>query len=121
MQVQSLMRIVRGTPAFLVGAAALLSAACLHPTGCDADLAVSFSPTDTTIAIGQSFRPRVRLATCGESKALSDTLRYSVDDSMIVRVDSVSGIMTGRAIGQTTATVTGAIYHVVARIAITVR
>jgi Big-like domain-containing protein len=121
MQLQHLVRIRRAMTSVLAGAAALASTACLHPTGCDADLALFFSPKDTTIGIGQSFRPSVRLATCRDTKVVMDTLRYSVEDTTIVRVDSLSGTMTGRAVGHTTASVTGAIYGLVARIAITVQ
>ena len=121
MRHQHLVRFGGRTRAILIASAALASTACLHPTGCDADLALFFSPKDTTIGIGQSFRPSVRLATCRDTKVVTDTLRYSVEDTTIVRVDSLSGTMTGRAVGHTTDSVTGAIYGLVARIAITVQ
>jgi hypothetical protein len=116
------MSIFRATARLLVGAATLASTACLHPTGCDADLAIRYSPVDTTIRVGQGFRPNVQLLTCGDTKQVTDALlRYSADDTTIVQVDSLSGTMTARAVGHTNATVTSAKYGMVARIGIGVQ
>jgi hypothetical protein len=121
MPVQRRMSSLRITALLLIGASALASAACLHPTGCDAVLVRSYHPVDTTIRVGQGFRPDVNLSTCGGTKPLTDALRYSADDTTILRVDSLSGTMTGRAAGRTIATVIGLRYGTVARIGITVQ
>jgi len=99
----------------------LAGSACLHPTGCDADLRISYSPVDTTLRIGQSFRPNVRLTTCGGTEQVTEALRYAADDTTIVRVDSLSGTMTARGVGHTNASVTSANNGTVARIGITVQ
>lgn len=115
----ALRRVAVGT----VSAALTLGAsACLHPTGCDADLRISYTPVDTTIRVGQSFRPKVRLTTCGGTKAMTESLLYFADDTTIVHVDSLSGTMTARAVGHTSATaITAAGRGVIARIGVTVQ
>ena len=57
----------------------------------------------------------------GGTKQVTEVLRYSVDDTVIVRVDSLSGTMTGRAVGHTNASVTSTSNGTVARIGITVQ
>ena len=106
--------------ALLVTAATLASTACR--TGCDAVLFRSFSPMDTTIRVGQSFRPTVHLSTCGGTETINEPLRYSVDDTSVVHVDSLTGTMMGRRVVHANATVAAASNgSVVAQICITVR
>src|SRR5512138_1947846 len=106
-----------GLVAILGIAVGLFSSSCLLPTGCDTVLGMSYHPADTTIRVGQSFRPSVRLTTCGGTKKLSPELRYSADDTTIVYVDVISGDITGRAAGHTNARVTAGQYGTVAVIA----
>lgn len=99
---------------------ALVSSGCFLPTGCDTVLGISYHPADTTIRVGESFHPVVNLTGCRGTKKLSPELRYSADDTVIVQV-TFSGVITGRAVGHTTAYVSAAQYGVVAPIGITVR
>ncbi|HXT18764.1 MAG TPA: hypothetical protein VN706_24275 [Gemmatimonadaceae bacterium] len=106
--------------AILIGIATLDSMGCR--TGCDAILIRDFSPVDTTIRVGQSFRPTVHLSTCGGTETINEALRYAVDDATVVQVDSLSGTMTGKSVGHTVATVAAASNgSVVAQIRITVQ
>ena len=112
--------VVSAVAAILDIAVALVSSACFLPTGCDTVLGISYHPADTTIRVGESFHPVVNLTSCGGTKKLSPELRYSADDTAIVRV-TFSGVITGRAVGYTTAYVSAAQYGVVAPIGISVR
>lgn len=107
--------------AILCALAALGSSSCFLPTGCDTVLGISYNPVDTTIRVGESFHPVMNLTNCGGSKKLSPELRYSADDTAIVQVDVLSGKITGRAVGQTTAYISAPQYGIMAPMAVIVR
>jgi len=70
-------------------------------------LHVHFSPTDTTIVVGEQFRASVELATCGGSGHVTDAFTWRAADSVIASVNPVSGQVFGRSLGETRILATG--------------
>jgi hypothetical protein len=93
----------------------------LIPTGCDADLQMRVSPTERTLAVGESFTARLQFLGCGGTRPVSDVITWSATDTAVVRVDSTSGLVIGRRAGQTRVVGSGRKYGTGASIPITVR
>lgn len=72
---------------------------------CAAIAGLALAPATPRVAVGDTLRMSVAHAEagCGVTLDLSRvTLRWSVADSAIARVDSISGLVTGRVLGTTT-------------------
>ncbi len=68
---------------------------------CTDELRVRFTPADTTIVLSQAFTASVRLSTCGGARSLSDTFTWASEDTSVATVDSRTGRVTGRGLGET--------------------
>jgi hypothetical protein len=82
--------------------AALVSGCSVVAPGvfaCTDDLTYRMSPTAQTIAVGESFTPQAEFRGCGGSKPLDDEFSWSSSDTLIVRVEALTGRVTGRAAG----------------------
>lgn len=79
--------------------------------GCDATLMTSVQPTDTTIAVGQSFTARMTELTCRGTKAVTEEFSFASSDTTVAAVDSVSGIVRARAPGMATVTISASVTH----------
>src|SRR5437867_899033 len=77
---------------------------------CTRELRVQFTPTDTSIAIGQGFRAHVSLSSCGGAQVLADVVRWKSDDPAVATVDPMSGAVAGRSTGATRIAVAGQRY-----------
>lgn len=66
---------------------------------CTDELGINLSPSEKTVSIGQSFSPSLELTTCGGRKRWHPTVVWLTADTAVVRVDSISGRITGRAQG----------------------
>ncbi|MFQ6046902.1 MAG: Ig-like domain-containing protein [Gemmatimonadales bacterium] len=102
----------------LLLAAALPSSSC--ETVCTLELLVAISPSDTTIAVGESFQAKVGLSGCGGRKTFSDEYTWVSDDSTVVVVND-EGRVTGVGVGQANVLVSGKRYGDLGGIAVTVR
>jgi uncharacterized protein YjdB len=90
--------------------AVLAAVSCDLPTGaCTSDLRISYSPPDTTIAVGQQFAMSLMLFGCGGRTPLTDTITFHSSDTTIAHVEMNSGLVTGRSSG--TAVITGSAAH----------
>ena len=82
----------------------ITAAGCDLLTGddCSAEVKFDVSPTIVVVAPAQSATPTIRATSCGgrEELAVPDW-RFTSSDSMIATVDSISGRITGRRLGQT--------------------
>ena len=72
---------------------------CNTPTVCPSDLRLHVSPAERTIAVGESFTATAEALGCGGTRRLSEAWVWRVADTAVVRVDSLSGRITGRAPG----------------------
>jgi uncharacterized protein YjdB len=80
---------------------------CVVASGCGAilsgdctdELGINLSPGEKTVSVGQSFTPSLELTTCGGRKRWHPTVVWLTADTTVVRVDSISGRITGRAQG----------------------
>lgn len=66
---------------------------------CTDELGINLSPREKTIAAGQTFTPSLELTSCGGRKRWRPTVVWLTPDSVVVRVDSITGRITGRAQG----------------------
>ena len=74
---------------------------------CTMELRINLTPTERTLIIGESFTPSIKLSTCGGRLQVEDTFRWRANDTTVVRVDSVSGMTTGKRAGTTFVLVKG--------------
>ena len=98
-----------------------LGACSIVGPDCTDELRISIAPTARTIAVAESFTPSVRLASCGGRERLSDTFRWRASDTLVVRVDSVTGRITGRSPGVVRVEVSGQRYGPLGSVEATVR
>ncbi len=93
---------MRVTHALLAG---LLVSSCATSNNvveaCTQELGMQFIPRDTTLVVGESFKARVQLLSCGGRRRLSDDVVWKVEDERVATVDSVSGRVTAVAPGET--------------------
>jgi hypothetical protein len=105
--------------------AILALASLLASTGCEGlctlELRASFQPSDTTIAVGQYFRPRLLLSSCGGRQRWYGSPIWRSQDAAIASVDSVYGFVTGRSPGQTVILGSDSSEHVNGSVLVTVR
>lgn len=91
--------------AALVTAMSAAAAACSRaddtPTVCPSDLRFVTTPTTRTVRSGESFVAQAQAFGCAGTKLLDEIFVWRSDDSTIARVDSVSGLITGRSPGST--------------------
>lgn len=90
------------------------------PCGTD-DLSFRVVPTSQAVTIGESFTPSAEFRGCRGRKLLDDTITWSATDTTVVRIDSVSGRVTGRAAGVTEVHPRGAKYGPMPPISVTVQ
>jgi hypothetical protein len=98
-------------------AAVVLAAAC----GCDADLRVSYVPTERALTVGESFTPTVRFLGCGGTEPLRDKVTWAAADTSVVRVDAANGRTTALRAGETLVMATGAKYGQLGGVRVSVR
>jgi hypothetical protein len=106
---------VRGVRSCLFAAAAsaaTLAACRAEPAveSCTDDLVLGVSPAERTIRVGETFTADAGALGCGGRHRLTDSWTWRAADSAVVGVDSVSGAITGRAVGETTVSPTGRKY-----------
>jgi hypothetical protein len=97
-----------------IASCVLLFAACSPGSifgGCsDDDLLTRVDPHSWTLRVGESYTAAASAWGCGGAKRLSDEWRYYAIDTTVVRVDSLTGRVTARAIGTTDVGARGARY-----------
>lgn len=79
-------------------------------TVCPSDLRFEVTPSTRTVRIGEQFTAQVTAFGCAGTERLSDTWIWSAVDTTVVRVDSLSGTIGGRAVGSTLVFPTGRRY-----------
>jgi hypothetical protein len=89
--------------------------------GCPDDLQFRTTPTTRTIRVGEAFTASAEARGCGGTKRLDDVWTWRAADSVVVRVDSLAGRITGRAPGMTFVTPTGRRYGSGVPVAVTVQ
>lgn len=88
---------------------------------CTDELTVRWSPHDTTVSVGQSFVPSVRLTTCGGRQELTDTFTWNSSDPLILEVEPATGRATAKNAGSAVMSVTGEKYGLLIGVSVTVR
>jgi len=77
---------------------------------CTDDLGFRVTPTSRSVTLGESFTPSAEFRGCRGRLHLDDVITWSAADTTVVRVDSISGLVTGRAAGVTQVRARGAKY-----------
>lgn len=90
------------------------------PCGTD-ELQYRVVPTSQAIAVGESFTPSAEFRGCQGRKPLDDVITWSATDTTVVRVDAVSGRVTGRAAGVAAVQARGAKYGPMPPLTVTVQ
>jgi hypothetical protein len=91
----------------LIAAIAVLGGACdglgfLAPgRTCTLELGTRFSPSDTTVRVGQSFQASVHLSSCGGAQQLTDIITWQAEDPAVATVDGRSGRVVAQGPGTT--------------------
>jgi hypothetical protein len=89
---------------------------------CTAELIVGITPTNVTLAVGESsVAPVVTLKGCGGQLTFTDTFEFTAIDPTIVSVNLTTGRATGLSVGTTGIAVRGAFHGMIGIIAVTVR
>jgi hypothetical protein len=84
-------------PLLVVWAAGLLG--CQDTMVCPSDLQMRVTPSERTIAVGESFTATAEALGCGGTQRLEETWTWGTRDTAIVAVEPASGRITGRAPG----------------------
>jgi len=81
----------------------LIVAACNPFTvgNCTDELGMRVQPVDPVVRPGESFVATLELTSCGGRKRWRPTVVWRAADTLVVRVDSLTGRVTGRGIGAT--------------------
>ena len=92
----------------LLGAGLLVASACRDDevTVCTVELRVSFPSARTTLRVGDTTTIRAQATTCG-TQIVPMSWKYSVGDTTIAKIDSLSGLLTARAGGATSVRASG--------------
>ena len=90
--------------------ALVFAARCPSGVVCPADLRVKFTPTDTTIAVGQHFTAHVALSGCGGTQTLVDEITWTSQNPGVASAQQTTGFVTGVAAGATPILATGRTY-----------
>ena len=86
----------------LVTVAALASCRSILGMGdCTDDLITRVDPRERSVRVGAGYAATASAWSCGGTRRLADEWRYYAVDTTVVRVDSLSGQVTGRAAGST--------------------
>lgn len=88
---------------------------------CTTELRLTYSTRDTTIAVGEAFRPSLELFTCGGHVRIPEALTWRARDPRVIEVDSITGRTVGRAPGETWLDVSGTRYRSLEGIRVVVR
>ena len=110
----------------LLASIAALAGACdglgFLATGkvCTRELRTRFSPADTTIQVGQSFRSSVQLSSCGGAEQLTDIITWHAADPTIATVDGRTGRVVGQRAGATRIIASGQRYGIVGGLQVSV-
>jgi uncharacterized protein YjdB len=97
----------------------LLADGC-GPTNCTSELNFTIVPTAASIAVGQSVVTSMILTSCGGREHLADTFRWHSSAPAIASVDSLTGRVTGVAVGQATIMISALLYGVSGSMPVTV-
>ena len=94
----------RNRPLLAVAACSLwLLAACGEDPilVCTMELKPGIASAPAAVRVGETATIRAQATSCGGTVIVPMTWRYSVEDSTVARIDSVSGLLTARAAGAT--------------------
>ena len=97
----------RFNPASLAALAAGLAAlgcGVVTEVNCTDELGMDVRPVDPIVRPGQAVVATIELTTCGGRKRWRPTVVWRAADTLVVTVDSITGRVTGRAIGATQVT-----------------
>ena len=98
----------------------VFAARCPSGVVCPADLRATFTPADTTIAVGQNFIARVDLKGCGGTQTLVDEITWTTQNSAVASAQQTTGFVTGVSAGATQILATGRTYGPLGGIHVTV-
>jgi hypothetical protein len=85
--------------ALVVGCTVSLAGCSELPLACTDELGIRFSPQSPTLAVGESVLASLELSTCGGRTRWKPTVVWRTDDTTVVAVDSTTGRITGRSVG----------------------
>lgn len=85
------------------------------------DLSFRGTPASASIAVGEQFTASAEFLGCRGNMSLPDEVRWSSQDTTVVRIVATTGEATAVAPGTTTVTATGTKYRTGPIIAVTVR
>ena len=84
-----------------LGLICMAFAGCQQSLVCTQELGITFGPPDTVIAIAQQFRARLEFTSCGGHQRWSGSPVWHSQEPAIASVDSASGLVSGKSVGQT--------------------
>ena len=100
--------------AFVLGLTSVALAACSSSspvsTVCPSDLRFEVTPSTRTVRVGEQFTAHATAFGCAGTERLSDAWVWHALDTTVVRVDSLAGTISGRAVGSTLVFPTGRQY-----------
>lgn len=87
----------------MVAASVLLVTACSDEAllPCPADIQTTVSINKASLRVGETAAATTSALICGGTKTAVYEWRYRVEDTTVARVDSISGLITARAVGST--------------------
>lgn len=68
---------------------------------CTMELKPGIASAPATVRVGETATIRAQATSCGGTVIVPMTWRYSVEDSVVARIDSMSGLLTAKAAGAT--------------------
>lgn len=92
----------------------------LTPCGTD-DLSFRATPTSASVRVGEKFTAHAEFLGCRGATSLPDEIRWTSEDTTVVRVGSTTGEVMAVSAGATAVIATGTRYKTGPRIPVTVR
>lgn len=93
-----------GFATIAAAAIALVGCSSNSPTGfgaaCTDEIRISPTPGDTTLSVGQQYTAHIALSTCGGKVPITAALTWSVEDSVVAKVDATNGVVTALSPGK---------------------
>ena len=88
---------------------------------CTAELTLTITPSQQSLAVGGRFVPQISLTTCGGQVSVPEVFTWSSSDPDVITVDPTTGETAAIRTGIAWATATGRNYNIIGRIQVTVQ
>ncbi len=85
----------------LVVAASVMGCGVLDPDVCTLDLTWRVTPTEASLAVGESVTAKAEAFGCSGRQPLAEEMRWSSDDPTVASVNEITGLISAEATGIT--------------------